>query len=341
MLEANQPIDQARRLVFGYRAFQLVVAACELEIPDLLAAGPKSAEELAAATQTHAPSLRAMLRGLAAWDVVVDQGNGMFAATPVSDCFRSDLPGLRNLILMHAGDGNAAWSNVLHTMRTGGSAFVDMFGMRTWEKLAQDPVATARFNAAMAENSRRTASAIVAAYDFTGIHSVVDVGGGSGALLAAVLRASPDVRGALFDLAQGLASARETLEVAGVLPRVTLVEGDFFESVPAGSDLYLLKWIIHDWSDEEALVILGNCRKSMSRTARLVVVERNLPYQVDDSPAGLDATMADLHMRVVLGGRERTSDEYRDLFARAGLRMTRVIPTQSELAIYEVVRGED
>jgi len=341
MTDVNRPIDQARRLVFGYRAFQLVVAACELKIPDLLAAGPKSAEELAAVTQTHAPSLRAMLRGLAAWDVVVDQGDGTFAATQLSDCFRSDAPGLRNLTLMLAGDGNAAWSNLLHTMRTGGTAFVDMFGMRTWEKLAQDPVATARFNAAMAENSRQTASAFVAAYDLAGVRSVVDVGGGSGALLAAVLRAGPDMRGMLFDLPQGLVSARATLEEAGVLPRVTLVEGSFFESVPTGGDLYLLKWIIHDWSDYEALVILANCRQCMSSTARLVLLERSLPQHVDSSPAGLDATMADLHMRVVLGGRERTSGEYRDLFNRAGLLMTRSMPTASELTIFEAARSED
>ena len=341
MPEANQPIDQARRLVFGYRAFQLVVAACELKIPDLLAAGPRTAEELAEVTRTHAPSLRAMLRGLAAWNVLVDQGDGTFAATQVSDCFRSDVPGLRNLALMLDEDGYAAWSNALHTVRTGGSAFVDMFGMRTWEKLAQDPVATARFNAAMAENSRRSASAFVAAYDLAGVHSVVDVGGGSGALLAAVLGAAPGTRGVLFDLPQGLVSARATLEEAGVLPRVTLVEGSFFESVPTGGDLYLLKWIIHDWSDDEALVILANCRQSMSSTARLVVLERSLPQHVDDSPASLDATMADLHMRVVLGGQERTSDEYRDLLTRAGLRLTRVVPTASNLAIYEAARSED
>lgn len=341
MPEVDQPIDQARRLVFGYRAFQLVLAACELKIPDLLARGPRSAEELAAATQTHTPSLRAMLRGLAAWDVLVDQGDGTFAATPVSDCFRSDVPGLRNLTLMQEGEGYGAWSNLLHTMRTGGSAFVDMFGMRTWEKLAQDPLATRRFNAAMSESSRRIASAFVAAYDFTGVRSVVDVGGGSGALLAAVLRANPGVHGVLFDLPQGLTSARETLEDAGVLARVTLAEGSFFKSVPTGGDLYLLKWIIHDWSDEEALVILGNCRQSMSSTARLVLVERNLPKHVDGSPAGLDMTMADLHMRVVLGGRERTTDEYRDLFARAGMGLTRSMPTASELTIYEAARSED
>jgi hypothetical protein len=243
MTDVNQPIERARRLVYGYRAFQLVAAACELKIPDLLAQGPRTAEELAAATHTHAPSLRAMLRGLAAWDVLVDQGGGRFAATPISDCFQSHLPGLPTFPLTLAGEGYAAWSNALHTVRTGGSAFVDMFGMRTWEKLAGDPVGTARFNAAMADSSRRTASAFVAAYDFSGVRSVVDVGGGSGALLAAVMRANPGIRGVLFDLPQGLALARETLEEAGVLERATLAEGSFFESVPTGGDLYLLKWI--------------------------------------------------------------------------------------------------
>ncbi len=332
----SSSLDAARRLVNGYRGFQAVVAACELKIPDLLAAGPKSAAEIARATQTHEPSLRSLMRGLCAWEVFSEGPDGTFAATELSDRLRSDQPGLRNLALMLNGEGYQAWANLMYTLRTGGNAFVHTFGKTSWEVSADDPERAARFNAAMVESTERAAGAFVAAYDLAGVRTVVDVGGGNGALLSVLLRAKPGLRGVLFDLRQGLTGAREKLEADGVADRVTLVQGDFFESVPHGADLYILKWIIHDWNDDRARSILQVCQRSMSDQARLVLMERTIPERTDASPLSLDATMADLHMRVVLGGQERTTDEYRELLASAGLRMTRVVPTDW-LGIIEAV----
>ena len=321
----------------GFRVFQAVVAACELKIPDLLAGGPLSAAQIASATETHEPSTRSLMRGLCAWEVFTEGLDGTFAATEISDQFRSDRPGLRNLTLMLNGAGSQAWANLMYTLRTGDNAFVHTFGKTAWEMEAENPLAAARTNAAMVESTTRTAGEFVDKYDLAGVHTMVDVGGGNGALLSVVLRAKPEMRGILFDLRQGLVGAREKLEADGVAARVTLVEGNFFESVPAGADLYILKWIIHDWSDDQARVILQVCRRSMEDQARLVLIERTIPEHVDASPSALDATMADLHMRVVLGGRERTPSEYGDLLASAGLRMTQLVPTES-LGIFEAVR---
>jgi len=321
----SSSLDTARRLGQGYRAFQCVVVACELKIPDLLANGPKSAADIASATQTHEPSMRSLMRALCAWEVFNERPDGTFAATEVSGHFRSDRPGLRNWLLTN-GEWYPAWANLVFTVRTGNNAFVHTFGKTAWEMEAENPEASARFNAAMVESTKRTVGAFVAAYDLAGVQTVVDIGGGNGALLSAVLQAKPEMHGVLFDLRQGLVGAREALEADGVASRVTLVEGNFFESVPAGGDLYILKRIIHIWTDDQARTILEVCRRSMSSQARLVLLERTIPEHIDASPFALEAAMADLHMRVVAGGQERRTNEYRDLLAAAGLRMTRLVP---------------
>ncbi len=322
----SSSLDTARRLGQGYRAFQCVVVACELKIPDLLANGPKSAAEIASATQTHEPSMQSLMRALCAWEVFSERPDGTFAATEIAGHFRSDRPGLRNW-LMTNGEWYPAWANLMFTLRTGNNAFVHTFGKTTWEMGAENPEASARFNAAMVESTKRTVGAFLTAYDLADVQTVVDIGGGNGALLSAVLQAKPEMRGVLFDLRQGLAGAREALEADGVASRVTLVEGNFFESVPAGGDLYILKRIIHIWTDDQARAILEVCRRSMSGQARLVLLERTIPEHIDASPFALEAAMADLHMRVVVGGQERRTNEYRDLLAAAGLRMTRLVPT--------------
>jgi O-methyltransferase/methyltransferase family protein len=219
-------LDTAKRLGQGYRAFQCVVVACELRIADLLANGPRSAAEIASASQTHEPSVRSLMRALCAWEVFSERPDGTFAATEVSGHFRSDLPGLRNWPMMN-GEWYPAWANLGFTLRTGNNAFVHTFGKTTWEMEADDPDASARFNAAMVESTKRTVGAFVAAYDLAGVQMVVDIGGGNGALLSAVLQVKPVMRGVLFDLRQGLAGAREALEADGVASRVTLVEGNF------------------------------------------------------------------------------------------------------------------
>jgi precorrin-6B methylase 2 len=306
-----------------------MVAACNLKIPDLLATGPATAGQLADATGTRESFLRRFLRGLAAMGVVTEESSGRFAATPVLDHFRSDTPGLRNITIMLSDEAYPAWGELIYTPRTGKPAFDHIFGKPRFDALADDPDGTARFNAAMVEITSRIAGAFIGEYDFAGVKTVVDVGGGNGALLAAVLRAHPHMRGVVFDLPQGLAGARESLEAAGVWTRVELVEGSFFEAIPSGGDLYLLKSIVHDWDDELAAKILATCARAMADSARIVVLERLLPEHAVASDEVMDAVMSDLNMMVVLGGRERTANEYRALFTGAGLRMIRSLPAGS------------
>jgi ubiquinone/menaquinone biosynthesis C-methylase UbiE len=328
---------EAQRIVSGFRVFQMVVAACRLEIPDLVATGPKTAEELAASTGMHAPSLRRILRGLEAWSFFEELADGRFAATPLSDNFRSDIPGFRNQAIMLSEGAYPAWGELMYTLRTGNPAFDHMHGKGLFEKLAEDPDVSSHFNAAMVEISTRVGGAFVAAYDFAGVRTVVDVGGGNGALLVAVLQAHPEMRGILFDLAQGLAGARERLVAAGVADRVALEEGSFFEGVPSSADLYLLKFIVHDWDDDRSVAILQTCRRAMAAEARLVILERRLPERIESPDEALSALMGDVHMMVMLGGKERTANEYRDLLARAGLRMTGVVPVGSDFCAVEAV----
>jgi hypothetical protein len=331
------PPIEAQRLMNGFRSYQLIAAACELKLPDLLSAGPKSAEELAAQTDTHVTSLRRMLRGLATWGVFIETADGRFAATSLSDHFRSDRPGLRNATIMNSEEAYQAWGDLLYTLRTGKPAFDHLFGKGRFEALGENPEAAERFNAAMVELSTRIAKAFIAVYDFGGARTVVDVGGGNGGMLVAVLQAHPGLRGVLFDLAQGLAGARAKIDAAGLADRITLVEGSFFDKVPAGGDVYLLKSIVHDWDDDRGLAILQTCGRAMSSVAKLVVIERELPERIESPDEALTTVMSDLHMMVVLGGRERTIHEYRDFLAQAGLRMTRAIHTDSEFAAIEAV----
>jgi hypothetical protein len=329
--------QQAQRLVSGFRGYQLLVAACKLKLPDLLAAGPMTVEQLAAATGTHPPSLRRMLRGLAAWDVLVEYAGGRFAATPLSDMFRSDQPGLRNTAIMLSEEGYAVWGELAEVVKTGRPAYERVFGKPRWEHLAENPEMAAQFNAAMVEVSDRVGAAFVAAYDFGTARTVVDVGGGNGALLAAVLRAHPDMQGVLFDQAAGLAGARERMQTSDLHDRVTFVEGSFFDSVPAGGDVYLLKSIVHDWDDERGAQILRACRKAMEATSRLVLVERDLPERIDDPAEALPIVMSDLQMMVVLGGRERTEREYGEVLASTGFRLERKVSLRLDFAAFEAV----
>jgi O-methyltransferase domain/Dimerisation domain len=331
------PSIEAQRLVSGFRAFQMMVAACRLQLPDLVADGPQTADELAASTGINAPSLRRLLRGLEVWGVLVETPDGRFASTPLSDQFRSDKPGLRNLTIMLSEEGYQAWGDLIYSLSTGKPAYEHLYGKSHFDRLGEDSEMAAHFNAAMVESSTRVARTFAAAYDFTGVRTVVDVGGGNGAVLVAVLQANPGVRGVLFDLAQGLAGAEEKLEAAGVAERVTLQPGSFFEAVPSGADLYLLKWIVHDWDDERALAILKNCRRAMDVKARLVLLERKLPERIENADGALAAVMGDLHMMVVLGGKERTTNEYRDLLAQAGLQMTREIPIDSDFVAIDAI----
>jgi hypothetical protein len=208
--------------------------------------------------------------------------------------------------------------------------------MGVFAYLQQHSQAGEVFNEAMTNLTRPHAAAVLAAYDFAGITTLADIGGGNGSLIAAILTAYPHMRGILFDQQDVLDSARRTLEREGVLPRCTLTAGDFFQSVPYGCDAYVLKDIIHDWDDERALVILENCRQAMRADGKLLLVERAVP--AGNAPGA--GKLIDVAMLAITGGCERTEAEYGDLLARAGLRLTRVVPTPSEMVVVEAVPAE-
>jgi hypothetical protein len=329
--------SEVSRLVGGFRAFQLVVTACRLNLPDLLATGPKSADELAAATGTNAPAMRKLLRGLAACRVFKEQPDGCFAVTDISEHFRADKPGVRTMTLMLSEEAYDAWGELTYTIQTGKPAYDRVHGKGRWEDLAERPEAAALFNAAMVELTNTVAKDFVATYDLANASTVVDIGGGTGALLAGVLKANPHLKGILFDLAPGLAGARDAMAAEGLDSRVTLVEGNFFESVPPGADVYLLKSIVHDWDDEHASAILKTCRAAMGPSSRLVLLERLMPEHIVDPDRDFASAMSDLHMMVLFGGQERTPTEYGALLSGAGLVMTRHLAMPCGFGAFEAV----
>jgi hypothetical protein len=218
------------------------------------------------------------------------------------------------------------WGDLPHCVRTGQSGMRHLFGMGSFEYLAAHPEEAATFNQAMADITRQTARAVVAAYDFSPFRTVIDVGGGNGTLIAAILAGTPTLRGVVFDLPSGNAEAPRQLAAAGVAERCQVVAGDFFRAVPSGADAYILKSVIHDWDDEPSVTILRNCRDAIAPTGKLLLVERVMPERMEASPGHVRAAMLDLNMLVMPGGRERTAAEYAALFAAGGFELARILP---------------
>jgi hypothetical protein len=308
--------------------------AAKLGIADLLVDGPRSAEELAAATKTQAGALYRVLRALASVGIFSEVTSGRFALTPMAELLRSDTSNsIRALAIMYAEEQYRAWDDVLHSVRTGQPAFEHAFGLPYFDYFATHPEASQVFNEAMVGWTSQVVEAVVAAYDFSPFGAVVDVGGGHGALLAAILKSAPAARGILFDLPQVVESAEPFLAAAGVADRCARVGGDFFGEIPSGADAYLLAQILHDWDDEHSVAILRQVRRAMPDYGKLLVVELTLPE--GDAPAF--RKWMDLHMLVLLNGRERTARQYSDLFHTAGFELARTIPTHTGQSIVEAV----
>jgi hypothetical protein len=326
-------LDRLSQMIDGGRVAQIVAVAAELRLPDLLADGPRTAAQLAEATVTHAPTLARLLRALAAIGLLHMDGDS-YALTALGSALRSDHPRRLDLNARYWGQEPRwhSWGHLLDSVETGQAAFPAIFGMQTWEYNEQHPELNHVFNALMIAGSQRRQDAILAAYDFPRFGVIADIGGGHGQLLGAILQRYPDLRGILFDQPHVLAGAPELLAGLGVEERCTLVPGNFFESAPAGADTYLLKFILHDWADDAAAAILETVARAMQPGATLLVVDRVLPGDAVPPPG--DAII-DLHMLVMLGGKERTEDEFRDLYDRAGFRLTRIIPTTSDVSLVE------
>lgn len=232
-----------------------------------------------------------------------------------------------------------SWGELLHSVTTGESGTRRVFGVGSFEYLAANPDQAIIFHAAMAENTRQVTELLVSTYDFSRFPNIVDVGGGNGTLMAAILAVNAGVRGAVFDLPIGLAEAPQKLAEAGVAARCDVVAGDFFRAVPKAADAYVLKYVIHDWDDEQSVAILSNCRKAMHRASRILLIERVMPERMEATPIHQRIAMADMNMLAMPGGQERTEQEYRNLFAAAGLLLERTTPLPgSEISVIEAKR---
>jgi hypothetical protein len=311
----------------------IVYAGAKLGIADHLAAGPKSAAELAPATGTHAPSLHRLMRSLAGLGILTERDGQRFALTPMGDALKTGAPGsARSTVLAFCGPAFwHTWEEIIHSLQTGRTGFGKAFGMPFFGYLAQHPEEASHFSEAMVGFHGPEPPAVADAYDFSGIGTVVDVGGATGNMLAAILAKHAAPRGVLFDRPHVVADAPALLEAHNVANRVTIEAGDFFERVPAGGDAYLLSHIIHDWSEEQCLTILGHCRSVMKPTGRLLIVETVLP--AGDTPH--QGKVQDIVMLVFPGGQERTESEYASLLTKAGFRLNRVVPTASVASVVE------
>jgi O-methyltransferase domain/Dimerisation domain len=336
MTEASHASD-LMRLVNGFQISQAIHAAAVLGIADLLADGPQASDDLAAKTKTQPAVLYRLLRALAAAGVFHEESGKRFSLTPMGACLKSDAPVPVGPWAAHMGRPYywSAWGDLLHSVRTGETAFRHVHGASVWDYRVEHPDDGCVFDAAMRGLSGQVAKAIADAYDFGAFARVVDVGGGTGTLLAAILAANPGLRGVLFDQPQVVAGAAAVLGAAGVAGRCEIKSGDFFAAVPDGGDAYLLKAILHDWTDAEAARILRICRAAVPARGKLLVVEQVIAPP-NEGPVG---KLSDLNMLAITGGRERTAEEFAALLESGGFHIGPVHPTSSALSIIEAVPG--
>lgn len=312
-------------------------AAAELGVADHLAAGPMPVEELARAVGANADALYRILRALASAGIFEEVNERCFALNRLADCLRSDAPFSMRAWARYTGADWYwnVWSSFMTTVQNGRTIHENIHHERFFEHYAKNPGYTAIFDEAMCSASSLANPAIAGGYDFSAIRSLVDIGGGQGALLAAILQANPALRGTLYERAEVVDRAREAgfLSLPAVAERVSFVSGNVFDSVPSGHDGYLMKWILHDWNDDEAALVLDNVRRAAAPGAKLLVAEMIVEPGNDPSAAKL----LDLAMLALTGGRERTRIEYRTLLAKAGFDLRRVLPTASPYSVLESV----
>jgi hypothetical protein len=322
-----------RRLVNGFQVSEAIRVAAALRVSDLLANGPRDLADLANATGCHPDSLYRLLRALASLGVYEELSDRRFATTPLGETLESGRSESLAPWAEHTSRPyvRQAWAGLLESVRTGENAFARVHGQSVWDYRAEHPDEGALFDAGMVSFAATAATMVLDAYDFAAFATVVDVGGGHGGLLAEILSRNPSQRGVLFDQSHVIAGAPAVLGARGVEGRCQLIAGSFFETVPPGGDAYILKSIVHDWEDAEALTILRNCRGAMNGSALLLLVERDLG-EANQDPA---VKFSDLNMFVSPGGRERTEQEYDALLSASGLRRTRTVPTAGDVMVIE------
>jgi hypothetical protein len=323
-------------LITGYHLSCAVYVAARLGIADLLADGPSTCAALASATHTHASSLNRVLRLLVSAGVLTEDDDARFGLAPIGECLRSDAPdSMRAVALLWGGRPQLAWGRLLHCVQTGKPAFARVFGTDPFGHMFANRDAADVFDEGMAAVTRHTATAVAAAYDFSRFTTIVDVGGGNGALLAGILSAYPPVRGILFDVPHVVARAEQRLTELGVGDRCRTVGGSFLENVPSGGDAYVLSNVLTDWTDEDATTILQRCHAAMTSNATLLILEAVYPSRIDHSAESRAAASTDVNVMVCTGGRERSEAEFRELCHAAGFELSRIVRTSSRVCVIE------
>ena len=328
---ALPPHAQVIQMAMSYTVSRAVFACAKLGVADLLAKGPRRSDELAANCGAHPGAMFRLLRAAASLGVFTEVSPRTFALTPTGEALKTGAPGAaRSTVMAIAGDWAwRSWGEVEHSMRTGETGAEKALGMGVFDYLGKHPEEASLFNDAMIGVHGAEPAAVAKAYDFSGLKTLVDIGGGTGNLIAAILAATPGLKGLIYDLPHVAAAARDRLSGLKLSGRCDVAGGSFFESVPAG-DAYIMSHIIHDWDEARCLKILGNCRKANPR-AKVLIVEMVIPP--GDAPH--PGKMLDLMMLVAPGGMERSEEEYAALLAKAGYGMTRVVPTESAVSVVE------
>jgi hypothetical protein len=327
------PFAVMARMLSGYAVSQLIFAAAKLGLADQLDSAPRASDELARESDANPEILARIMRALQVLGVVHEGSDGRFELTPVGRLLIRDAPGSMHALALLGDDSYAAWSHLSHTIETGEAAFDACFGLSRFEYLAEHPEAAVLFNRAMSGMSEQNAVAVVNAFDFSRFGRIVDVGGGRGALISAILEANPAAAGVLADTEGVVADVEPELRRRDLVDRCELVAVDFFDSIPAGGDAYVLSQTIHNWDDSHAVRILQNCSRAMTADGTVLVIEMVMPDELEDSPMNYPLVMTDLQMMVMTGGRERTVAEHRRLLEAAGLTLEDVVPTRGPLAI--------
>ncbi len=315
--------DTVRQMASGFARAQELYTAVKLGIPDELADGPKKAPALASAVKADPNALYRFLRVLVARNLLFQAEDGGFGLTPMGDLLRSDHHSLIRKIILYTFELYYPLS-MLYSVRTGRPSFADVFGMPVFDYHVEHPDLGALFDETRSRDLEERAAAVAGAYDFSGVETVVDVGGGRGILIGAILRACPRTRGVLFDLPAVAAETGRYFAGNGIGGRCETVGGDFLHGqVTPAADLYLLANIVHDWNDDDALRILRNCREAMRDDSRLLLIEQIMPDRVSDAPAVVGS---DMSMLMLFGGAERTEGAYRSLLKNAALGVTAIVP---------------
>ena len=332
--EENPSPPALFEMATAYWLSQAIYVAAKLGIADLLRNGPQSCVALATSTGSDAPSLFRLMRALSSVGIFAHLGRGHFALSRLAERLQTGVHGsLRAMVITIGEIHYQACGSLLHSVQTGSPAFNTVFGASLFDYLQQNTDAADAFNQGMANVSSLLAYAVLMAYDFAGISSIVDVGGGQGKLLEKILQFNPDITGTVFDTASTIEGAQQGFGGDVRKRRCSYVVGDFFTSVPQGADAYLLCGVIHDWDDRRALRILRNCRRAMTEKGRLLIVDMVVP----DTDATSFSKLLDLNMLAMTGGRERTQAEFRALLDAADYKLTRIIPTMAPQSIIEAV----